>query len=93
MNNPTRPEAAQEAMRLAEIYEHAKLDGFDLGEKTRGLVALAAYVRELEAERDRLRGLLHDVAESGVSMHDPRVRYVEIQVDRETWAKIREGLS
>jgi transcription termination factor Rho len=37
---------------------------------------------------DRLAGavdLLHDVAQSGVSYNEPRVGYVEVQIDLATW--------
>lgn len=34
--------------------------------------------------------LLEEVAHSGVSFEDPRVSYVEVQIDRETWLRLRE---
>ena len=46
--------------------------------------------RVREAEGERLTAeLLRDVANSGVSFDDPRVGYVEVQIDRETWDKLR----
>lgn len=53
MSNTTRPEAVQEAMQMAE--ELSALEPEEITSSARDFVALAAYVRELEAERDRLR--------------------------------------
>lgn len=47
MNNPARPKAVQEAM--------AAFTPEMLEKSTKSVLALAAYVRELEAERDRLK--------------------------------------
>jgi hypothetical protein len=47
----------------------------------------------LEAERDRLRGLLNEVADSGVAFEDDRLSYVEVQIDSETFAVIRGEFS
>lgn len=44
--------------------------------------------REMQADIDRLRGLLAEVAASGVSFEDERVGYVEVQIDRDTWTEI-----
>jgi hypothetical protein len=41
------------------------------------------------AERDALRALVCDVADSGVAFEDPRLNYVEVQIDRDTWESIR----
>ena len=49
--------------------------------------------RELDNMADqimKLRDLLSDVFNSGVSFDDPRVRYLEVQIDRPTWNEIRK---
>jgi hypothetical protein len=38
---------------------------------------------------ERAEALLRDVAASAVTFDDPRVGYVEVQIDRPTWAAIR----
>ena len=43
-----------------------------------------------EAEVERLRELLRDVATSGVSYEEPRVHYLEVQIDRPTWEELAE---
>lgn len=40
-------------------------------------------------EARRLRTLCVEVANSGVAMEDPRIDYMEIQLDRETWNELR----
>lgn len=37
--------------------------------------------------------LLREVAESGVVIDDPRLRYVEVQVDRDTWECLQRGVA
>jgi len=37
----------------------------------------------------RLEELVQDVASSGVEFEDPRIRYVTVQIDSETWRSIR----
>ena len=48
----------------------------------------AHVARALRAENERLRRLLSEVAEGGVEFADERVRYVAVQIDRETWAEV-----
>jgi len=55
-------------MEISEIYE---LDYDDL---TDGYIAL-------QAEVERLRGLLREVLTSGVTHEDQRIRYKEMQID------------
>jgi len=43
------------------------------------------YMDYLEAEIARLRGLIDNVATSGVAMDDKRIGYVTVQIDREDW--------
>jgi len=49
---------------------------------------LRAHDAALRAENERLRRLLSEVAEGGVEFADERVRYVAVQIDRETWAEV-----
>lgn len=44
----------------------------------------------LRAENERLRDLLREVAEGGVEFADPRVRYVAVQIDADTWERVKE---
>ena len=37
-----------------------------------------------------LRDLLREVAHSGVELEDPRIGYVTVQMDRETWLEIQK---
>ena len=56
------------------------------------IVELEELVAELKAAEgilhqtiSRQRGLLGEVANSGVEFEDDRVRYVTVQIDRDTW--------
>lgn len=52
----------------------------------------AYLVGDLWAEVRRLRtlqGLVDAAAESGVEQDDPRISYVTIQMDRDTWTQIQ----
>lgn len=44
-----------------------------------------------EWEHGDLARVLAEVAASGVSFEDPRVGYVEVQIDRKTWEAVRHG--
>lgn len=41
------------------------------------------------AKIEDLRALLLEVAEGGVEFEDPRVRYVAVQIDADTWARVK----
>jgi hypothetical protein len=41
------------------------------------------------AKIEGLRALLLEVAEGGVEFDDPRVRYVAVQIDADTWARVK----
>ena len=45
---------------------------------------------EAEMENERLWALLREVAQGGVESADERVRYVTVQIDRDTWAAVQE---
>lgn len=46
----------------------------------------AAYCAAVYAGKvRRLRGLLDEVRASGVEQDDPRIGYVTVRIDRETW--------
>ena len=47
-----------------------------------------AEIARLREDNGRLRALLYDVANSGVAQDNPRIGYVEVQIDRTTWAEI-----
>ena len=49
------------------------------------------WLRYLVAELARLRGLIREVRKSGVFYIDPRIRYVEVQIDTDTWAALEKG--
>jgi hypothetical protein len=42
-----------------------------------------------DEEIDNLKALLVDVANAGLVFSDPRVSYVEIQIDAETWIELQ----
>jgi hypothetical protein len=44
---------------------------------------------QLTARIAKLEEVLHEIAVAGVPFDDPRIDYVEIQVDKETMAEIR----
>jgi len=49
--------------------------------------------RELQAgweEIEKLRALLKDIAASGVEFQHPSLKYLVVQIDRETWEAIQE---
>jgi hypothetical protein len=52
----------------------------------------AAGQRQATTEIARLRGLIREVAASGVAFQDDRLNYVEVQVDVETWRAVREQI-
>jgi hypothetical protein len=45
-------------------------------------------LRALTEESERMRDLLREIAASGVEFEDPRIDYVTVQVDRETWTAL-----
>ena len=49
-------------------------------------------ITRLTAENKVMRELLNEVAVAGVPFDDPRIDYVEIQVDRDTLDEIRDLL-
>ena len=47
----------------------------------------------LRARVEELEGLIREVTGSGVDLtmpEDPRYRYIEVQIDRELWERLRE---
>lgn len=53
--------------------------------------AILAAKNEVDALADAHRdvvGLLHEVANAGVALDDPRIGYVEVQIDRDTWTAL-----
>ncbi len=45
----------------------------------------------INEEIDRLRGLLAEVAGSGVELQDDRMRYLVVQIRRDLWARVAEA--
>lgn len=45
-------------------------------------------VRDLMRERDQLRTLIREVAQSGVEFEDARIGWLSVQIDRGTWDEI-----
>ena len=54
------------------------------------IARIRAENAELTRQLEEARELLTEVAVSGVSMSDPRIDYVEVQIDTDTWAELRE---
>lgn len=69
---------------LASYLENEPLYTDDIGTA----VDVTAEIAALRSENERLRRLLSEVAEGGVEFADERVRYVAVQIDRETWAEV-----
>ena len=91
---PTRPEAVQEAMENADIIARWPRDERDSLDDN--LVDLAAYVRELEAERDRLKKLIENIATSvyeKINIKGLSGLYLSVHIHKDTWAKIQSELA
>lgn len=41
---------------------------------------------------ERLEALLREVSTAGVELDDPRIGYLTVQIDRDTWNEIKEAL-
>lgn len=72
--------------RLREVEAERDANHADYLAKVRDNLAL-------RAERDALVELVRDVARSGVALEDVRLDYVEIQLDKDTWAAARALLA
>lgn len=48
-------------------------------------------VRKAREENEKSRGLLAEVAGSGVELRDDRMRYLVVQIGRDLWAKVTEA--
>jgi len=49
----------------------------------------AIQARDSYRASAELRALLREVAEGGVEFADERVRYVAVQIDADTWARVK----
>lgn len=52
---------------------------------------LLESVRKAREENEKSRGLLAEVAGSGVELQDDRMRYLVVQIGRDLWAKVTEA--
>ena len=85
--------AIDELRRLREVAENciaATVATFGHSPWVRMRDEVNASIRKLEAQPDPLRELLTDVANSGVSFDDERLKYVEVQIDRSTWDRLQQ---
>ena len=74
-----------------EVANDVEMGAEERGDATRRAIEwLTATDAALRAEVERLRALLREVAEGGVESADERVRYVTVQIDRDTWAAVQE---
>lgn len=64
----------------------APVDGFD----ENAAEAIRRSVASLRRIYDDMRAVLREVAASGVESDDPRLPYVVVQIDRETWRRALE---
>ena len=77
-------------MREIECSHYEPADGDCLTNACGGCcVKYRAELDALRAENERLRALLREVAECGVESADERVRYVAVQIDADTWARVK----
>ena len=85
--------------QVAECHAHLFGDeDFDnaafIADARTAVPTLVAEVRRLERlreENEKLRGLLAEVAGSGVELQDDRMRYLVVQIGRDLWAKVTEA--
>jgi hypothetical protein len=56
------------------------------------MVPHGSVVREAAALLREAHELLREVSNSGVSFQDPRVGYLEVQINRATWESLRSLL-
>ncbi len=49
-------------------------------------------IEALQANYDRVLGLVQEIVNAGVSMEDPRIAYKEVQIDREWFARAAASL-
>lgn len=50
---------------------------------------LRQMLRQLVAYTDSLHEFIADLGGSGAEFEDPRLRYVVVQIDRQTWQELR----
>jgi uncharacterized heparinase superfamily protein len=79
MSAPERMPRAEMLRRLTAMQTHAAVVW-----RRADADALAEALRELAEDA----ALLRDVACSGVEDEDPRIDWVSVQVDRDTWAAL-----
>jgi hypothetical protein len=77
---PTAEEVGQTRQSTISAPRHPTTHGFTFFAQEESLV-------------DRLRRLAIDVANSGVSFDDERLKYVEVQIGRDTWDALQEVAS
>lgn len=85
--------------QVAECHAHLFGDeDFDnaafIADARTAVPTLVAEVRRLERlreENEKLRGLLAEVAGSGVELQDDRMRYLVVQIGKDLWAQVTEA--
>lgn len=58
-------------------------------QKRIALLARGSRSAPVDAERERMLDLLREIAGSGVSFEDSRIKYVEVQIDRGDWEELQ----
>ena len=87
-------EHSREACRILRAHDAAFRLALETATKERDGARAAAAMNfdratAAERERDAAVALIREVAASGVEFEDERVRYVAVQIDRETWVGVR----
>ena len=86
-------EAAFQCIQAERVRDRAPkmggVDYYDLDQKAKRS-GLSEYA--LRRHCEAAEAMLLEVAVSGVTLDDPRIDYVEIQIDRETWQAIRAAV-
>lgn len=80
------------AIRHAQFTLCYRASKQELTDALKGLVAAAkeaALRGQPPAPTATADRLVREVAEGGVEFEDERVRYVAVQIDRETWAEVK----
>ena len=86
-----RGTAFADIMRMRQSHE-PRMGGDDPREEAKRRRAAARAEDALRGHADEAEALLLEVAAAGVVLDDPRIGYVEIQIDRETWKAIRAAV-
>ena len=70
---------------------HLAADAAFIADARASMPLLLDEVERLREENEKRRGLLAEVAGSGVELQDDRMRYLVVQIGRDLWAQVTEA--